>query len=104
MHLQLLQAGYYRTAIEKFIELKELDPEYHSLYLHLAIAYEREEELENSLLTIQEGIKQDEFNKDLFYYGGKIAIKLGKVEEGEKYFREALALRPGICRSCTNIK
>ena len=44
-----LQAGYNRTAIEKFEELKELDPEYHSLYLHLAKAYEREEELENSL-------------------------------------------------------
>ena len=98
-----LQAGYNRTAIEKFIELKELDPEYHSLYLHLALAYEREEELENSLLTIQEGIKQDEFNKDLFYFGGKIAIKLGKVEEGEKYFREALALDPGFAEAALTL-
>ncbi|MDR7238667.1 tetratricopeptide repeat protein [Neobacillus drentensis] len=98
-----LQAGYNRTAIEKFIELKELDPEYHSLYLHLALAYEREEELENSLLTIQEGIKQDEFNKELFYFGGKIAIKLGKVEEGEKYFREALALDPGFAEAALTL-
>jgi tetratricopeptide (TPR) repeat protein len=90
-----LQAGYNRTAIEKFKELKELDPEYHSLYLHLALAYEREEELENSLNTIQEGIKLDEFNKELYFYGGKMAIKLAKVEEGEQYFRESLALDPG---------
>ncbi|MCL6571915.1 MAG: tetratricopeptide repeat protein [Bacillus sp. (in: Bacteria)] len=90
-----LQAGYSRTAIEKFKELKELDPEYHSLYLHLALAYEREEELENSLNTIQEGIKLDEFNKELYFYGGKMAIKLAKVEEGEQYFRESLALDPG---------
>jgi tetratricopeptide (TPR) repeat protein len=90
-----LQAGYYRMAIEKFTELKELDPEYHSLYLHLALAYEREEELENCLHTIQEGIKLDEYNKELFFYGGKIAIKLGEVEEGEQYFRESLALDPG---------
>ncbi|SMQ82468.1 Tetratricopeptide repeat-containing protein [Bacillus sp. OV166] len=98
-----LQAGYNRTAIEKFIELKALDPEYHSLYLHLALAYEREEELENSLLTIQEGIKQDEFNKELFFFGGKIAIKLGKVEEGEKYFREALALDPGFTEAALTL-
>ena len=43
------QAGFYRTAIERFNELKELDPEYHSLYLPLAKAYEHEEELESSL-------------------------------------------------------
>jgi tetratricopeptide (TPR) repeat protein len=98
-----LQAGYNRTAIEKFIELKELDPEYHSLYLHLALAYEREEELENSLLTIQEGIKQDEFNKELFFFGGKIAIKLGKEEEGEKYFREAIALDPGFAEAALTL-
>ncbi|MEH7353779.1 tetratricopeptide repeat protein [Neobacillus drentensis] len=91
-----LQAGYNRTAIEKFNELKGLDPEYHSLYLHLAKAYEREEELDNSLHSIKEGIKQDEFNKELFFYGGKIALKLGKVDEAEQFFREALALDPGF--------
>jgi tetratricopeptide (TPR) repeat protein len=98
-----LQAGYYQTAIGKFNELKELDPEYHSLYLHLALAYEREGELENSLLTIQEGIKQDDFNKELFFSGGKIATKLGKVEEGEKYFREALALDPGFIEAAITL-
>ena len=91
-----LQAGYNRTAIEKFNELKGLDPEYHSLYLHLAKAYEREEELDNSLHSIKEGIKQDEFNKELFFYGGKMALKLGKVDEAEQFFREALALDPGF--------
>ena len=98
-----LQAGYYRTAIGRFLELKELDPEYHSLYLHLALAYEREEELENSLLTIQEGIKQDEFNKELFLFGGKIAVRLGKVEEGEKYLREAVALDPGFIEAAITL-
>ncbi|WP_066060993.1 tetratricopeptide repeat protein [Neobacillus soli] len=98
-----LQAGYNRTAIERFIELRELDPEYHSLYLHLAKAYEREEELENSLDVIQDGIKQDEFNKDLFFFGGKIAIKLGKGADGEKYFREALALDPGFTEAALTL-
>ncbi|KAB2338314.1 tetratricopeptide repeat protein [Cytobacillus depressus] len=89
-----LQAGYNRTAIEKFNELKELDPEYHSLYLNLAKAYEREEDLENSLQTIQIGIQYDEFNRELYYFGGKLALKLGKEEVAEKLLREALALDP----------
>ena len=38
--------------------------------------------LKIALTSIQEGIRQDEFNKELFFYGGKIAIKLGKVEDG----------------------
>ncbi len=98
-----LQAGYNRTSIEKFEELKGLDPEYHSLYLHLAKAYEREEELENSLNVIQEGMKQDEFNKDLFFFGGKIAIKLAKPELAEQYFREALALDPGFTEAALTL-
>jgi tetratricopeptide (TPR) repeat protein len=98
-----LQAGYNRTAIEKFNELKGLDPEYHSLYLHLAKAYEREEELENSLEAIKEGIKQDEFNKELFFYGGKIALKLGMVEEAEHYIRESLALDPGFTEAALTL-
>ncbi|MED3553629.1 tetratricopeptide repeat protein [Cytobacillus praedii] len=87
-----LQAGFNRTAIEKFNELKELDPEYHSLYLNLSKAYEREEELENSYQAIKLGIKQDEYNKELYFNGGKLALKLGKEEEAESLFRESLAL------------
>jgi len=98
-----LQAGYNRTAIEKFNELKGLDPEYHSLYLHLAKAYEREEELDNSLHSIKEGIKQDEFNKELFFYGGKMALKLGKGEEAEQFFREAIALDPGFTEAALTL-
>ncbi|TCJ05494.1 tetratricopeptide repeat protein [Cytobacillus praedii] len=89
-----LQAGFNRTAIEKFNELKVLDPEYHSLYLNLSKAYEREEELENSYQAIKMGIKQDEYNKELYFNGGKLALKLGKEEEAESLFRESLALDP----------
>jgi tetratricopeptide (TPR) repeat protein len=90
-----LQGGYSRTAIEKFLELKELDPEYHSLYLQLATAYEREGELQNSFDVLIQGIKQDEFNKELYFQGGKTALKLGNAEKAIQLFREALALDPG---------
>ena len=43
------QAGMYQMAIKKFTELKELDPEYHSLYLYLARSYEHLEDLDQGL-------------------------------------------------------
>ncbi|MEL3972649.1 tetratricopeptide repeat protein [Rossellomorea oryzaecorticis] len=89
------QAGYYETAIEKLVSVKELDPDYHSVYLLLAKAYEHEEELDESLNVIREGIKQDEFNKELSLFGGKISLKLGLDKEAEKFLRDALALDPG---------
>jgi tetratricopeptide (TPR) repeat protein len=98
-----LQAGYYRTSIEKFEELRELDPEYHSLYLHLAKAYENEEELDKSLITVQEGITRDEFNKDLYFYGGRIALKLANESKAEQYFREAIALDPGFTEAALTL-
>jgi tetratricopeptide (TPR) repeat protein len=94
--LTAFQAGMNKTAIEKFEELKELDPEYHSLYLYLAKAYEKEEEIAKSFETIIAGISYDEFNKDLFYYGGKLALKLGNEQEAERLLREAIAVDPGF--------
>lgn len=94
--LTAYQAGSNRTAIEKFEQLKEIDPEYHSLYLFLAKAYEREEEIEKSFETISQGIRFDEFNKDLYHLGGKIALKLGEEEKAETLLREAIALDPGF--------
>ncbi|WP_433958609.1 tetratricopeptide repeat protein [Cytobacillus horneckiae] len=89
-----LQAGYNRVAIEKFNELKEIDPEFHSLYLNLAKAYEREEDIENALETVKSGIKQDEFNKELYFYGGKLSLKNNDEELAIELFREALAVDP----------
>ncbi|WP_100331411.1 tetratricopeptide repeat protein [Bacillus xiapuensis] len=88
------QAGYNRTAIEKFNELKALDPDYHSIYLYLAKAYEREEEAKEGLEAAQEGIRHDEFHKELYFIAGKLCLKLSKEKEAEGYFREALALDP----------
>lgn len=88
-----LQAGYFQLAIEQLESLKEIDPEYHSLYMTLAKAYEKELNLEKCLETIKAGLKQDEFNKELYFYGGKIAMQL-KKEEAVTLLREAIALDP----------
>lgn len=89
------QAGYYQTAIQKFTELKELDPEYHSMYLYLARSYEHLEELDKALKAVEDGIRADEFNKELYFYGGKLSLKKGNEQAAEKYFKEAIALDPG---------
>lgn len=93
--LTAYQAGFYKKGIELFNQLKTIDPEYHSLYLYLAKCYESEEELQNSLRVVKEGIAVDEYNKELFQFGGKLALKMGNEELAETYFRNALALDPG---------
>ncbi|MDP1418773.1 tetratricopeptide repeat protein [Peribacillus simplex] len=97
------QAGLYETAVRKFIELKELDHEYHSLYLYLAKSYEHLEDLEKALKTVKEGIKADEFNKELYFFGGKIALKSGLDEEAENLFKEALAIDPGYLEAALTL-
>lgn len=89
-------AGSHQKAIKHFLELKEMDPDYYSLYLYLAKCYESEEEVGKALSTIQEGLALDEYNKDLLQYAGKIALKAGNEELAEEYLRGALALDPGF--------
>lgn len=89
------QGGFYQAAIKQLSYLKEIDKDFTSLYLYLAKSYEHEEMIDESLETVQEGIKVDEYNKELFAYGGKIAIKAGQISLAEQFLREALALDPG---------
>ncbi|MBA2875045.1 tetratricopeptide repeat protein [Thermaerobacillus caldiproteolyticus] len=89
------QAEYYQTAIEKFTELKTLDPEYVPLYLYLAKAYEHEGQLDQSYETAKQGLAINEWNKELLLYAGKIALKLGKADEAEPFLRKAIEIDPG---------
>ncbi|MBD1381693.1 tetratricopeptide repeat protein [Metabacillus arenae] len=89
-----LRADQPRTAIRQFNELKDLDPHYSSLYLYLAKAYEEEGMFSESFNTVREGLKVDEFNKELFLYGGKIALKNHQKQDAIFLLREAVALDP----------
>lgn len=97
------QAGMYKTAIKKFSELKELDSEYHSMYLYLAKSYEHLEDIDQALNTVKEGIREDEFNKELYFYGGKLALKKGAEGEAESLIKEALALDPGYLEAAITL-
>lgn len=90
-----LQANYPKTAIDQFLKLKELDHEYTSLYLYLAKAYEAEGMLAESLETVKTGLKADEYNKELYVYGGKIALKNNEPNEASALLQQAIAIDPG---------
>jgi len=90
-----LQAEYFQTAIKQLEKVKAIDPEYTSVYLYLAKSYEHEGMLKECYQSIQDGLKYDEFNKELYLYGGKVALKMKKEQEAIQMLKEALALDPG---------
>jgi tetratricopeptide (TPR) repeat protein len=89
------QAEYYQTAIEKLTQLKELDQDYVPLYLYLAKSYEQEGQISEGYEMAKEGLQIDEWNKELFLYAGKLALKLGKENEAETYIRKAIEIDTG---------
>ncbi|MDR4888704.1 tetratricopeptide repeat protein [Fredinandcohnia sp. QZ13] len=89
------QAKYYKKAIEILERLKELDPDYSSLYLYLAKAYEEEANFTESFKVLLEGLEVESLNKELTFYAGKISMLLGDKENTEKYLRAAVGIDPG---------
>lgn len=89
------QAEYYNKAIEVFSKLKGLDPDYTSLYLYLANAYEIEGLLNESLKILQEGIVVDSLNKELHFKTSEVSMKLGRKDMVEQSLREAVGIDPG---------
>lgn len=86
------QTQMYETAIKHLEELKEVDPDYFAAYLLLAESYAMQEENKKALEIIQEGIKRDEYDKELYLFAGKMALKNSLPKEAEQYLREAVAL------------
>ncbi|GIN70066.1 hypothetical protein J14TS2_05410 [Bacillus sp. J14TS2] len=101
--LTSFQVGQHFLAIKAFKQLRELDPDYLSLYLYLAKSFEHEEQLEEALEAVQAGIELDEFNKDLIFYAGKLSLKVGEEVQAESYFRNALALDPEFIEAATTL-
>lgn len=91
----LYQGEEYQRAIGAWQELKELDPEYASLYMYLAKSYEKEGMLQESYETLHEGIKVDELSVPFYVELANIAAKLGKIAEAEEVLQKALELDPG---------
>ncbi|MFS0672667.1 tetratricopeptide repeat protein [Ornithinibacillus sp. 179-J 7C1 HS] len=86
------QADRKDIAIHAWEELLDEDPYYHTAYMQLAKAYEDEELLKEAYETTLNGLKQDEFNKELYFLAGSLAHKCNLDEESEKHIREAVNL------------
>lgn len=90
-----LKAGQTKTAVKLLTELKEMDPGYTSLYVPLASSFEEEGMHEEAMAAAKEGIKQDEFNKELYLFAAKLSLKLKNDSDAELLLQEAVALDPG---------
>lgn len=88
------QVEKYELAIQKLEDLKTLDPDYFSAYLLLAECYAMQEDNKKAYMTILEGLKRDEYDKSLYLFAGKMALKNSVPEEAEQHLREAIALDP----------
>lgn len=88
------QTEQYELAIHKLEDLKAFDPDYFSAYLLLSQCYAMQENNKKAYTTIIEGLKRDEYDKSLYLFAGKMALKNGFFDETEQHLREAIALDP----------
>ncbi|AIY05744.1 hypothetical protein Plano_1779 [Planococcus sp. PAMC 21323] len=88
------QTRQYEMAVRRLDELIGVDPDYFSAYLLKAQSYNMAEDYQPAYQAISEGIARDEFDKELYLFAGKLALKLGKAPEGVEHLRQAIALDP----------
>src|SRR5690625_250739 len=79
-------------AINAWTELIERDKDYQSVYVELANVHIEEEMKEEAYDIIKEGLKIDEFNKELYFMSGKLAHEIGEFDYSKSYMREAITL------------
>ncbi|QKY69199.1 lipopolysaccharide assembly protein LapB [Lentibacillus sp. CBA3610] len=89
-----LHAGRRDIAIHAWKHVIEQDMYYHTAYYQLAKAYEDEEMINEAYETAKQGLKVDEFNKELYFFAGSLAHQSGNDDESEKWVREAVTLDP----------
>ena len=88
------QTRQYEMAGRRLDELIGIDPDYFSAYLLKAQSLNMAEDYQAAYQAISEGIARDEFDKELYLFAGKLAMKLGKTDEGVGHLRQAIALDP----------
>ncbi|MFA9556161.1 tetratricopeptide repeat protein [Evansella sp. AB-rgal1] len=89
-----LQVEDYETSVKQLTKLKELDPNYTTLYPYLAIALRSLNRLEEAFTTLREGIKKDEYNEDLYLEMAKAQFSAGNMDEGKEYLQKVIAINP----------
>lgn len=88
------QVENYELAITQLEDLKELDPDYYAAYLLLAQSYSMLEDNKRALIAVEEGLARDEYDKALYLFAGKMALKTMQEEKAINYLQQAIALDP----------
>ncbi|UCZ54790.1 tetratricopeptide repeat protein [Bacillus shivajii] len=89
-----LQVKDYETATKQLIQLKDLDPDFTTLYPYLGKALREQSFLNEALDILQEGLKRDEFNEDLYLEMAKVQFLKGNGEAGKDFLQKVIALNP----------
>ncbi|GKV67956.1 TPR repeat-containing protein YpiA [Sporosarcina sp. NCCP-2716] len=88
------QSGHPQAALRHLDELLKMDPDYFSAYMLAGQASLLLEENKQALDYFTEGIRRDEYDKELRLSAGKAALKLSMPDDARLHFGEALALDP----------
>ncbi|WP_280768213.1 tetratricopeptide repeat protein [Salipaludibacillus daqingensis] len=89
-----LQIDDIDTAVKTFTRLLEMDPDYTSVYPYLARAFIAQKKLDEATDTLEEGIKKDEFNEELYLELAKLQFSKGLHSEGKVFLEKVIALNP----------
>lgn len=87
-----LQMKDNQKAIHYFQELREVNPQYQSLYLFLAEILQEEELLEEAQEVIEEGLKENPFQVELYHFASENAFRLHDIAGAEQFLLKALEL------------
>jgi tetratricopeptide (TPR) repeat protein len=90
------KAGEFKEAISALEELKDMDPDYTTLYSVLSESYEEEGALDEAYQVIQDGLKRDEHNENIYLQAARLAYKMHYPEQGEEWVKKALELNPAL--------
>lgn len=90
------KAGEFKEAISALEELKDMDPDYTTLYSVLSESYEEEGALDEAYQVIQDGLKRDEHNENIYLQAARLAYKMHNPDQGEEWVKKALELNPAL--------
>ncbi|MFV0560874.1 MAG: tetratricopeptide repeat protein [Enterococcus sp.] len=88
-HLQLKNN---QEAINYLQQLRTLNPRYQSLYLYLGQALQEEEQIEEAQQVLEEGIKENPYQVELYHLASENAYRLHDKQQSEALLLQALEL------------
>ena len=79
-----LQLKENQQAINYLEELREVNPHYQSLYLYLGQALQEEEMVEEAQTVLEEGIKENPYQVELYHLASENAFRLHDKQRAEE--------------------